>query len=182
MSLKHSILALLSSNEPKTGYQLSKEVKGSTGFFWNATHQQIYRDLASLEESKWVRHADVTQKEKPDKKVYSITKSGTKELLRWMKEPSELPPTRDTFMIKLFVGHLIEPAAILKDLAQQKQLREAQQEQYRAIEEQYFQNPSAVPVEQQYMYMTLRRGVLLGKAWLAWCEEVEDFLKRSEKK
>ncbi len=54
MSLKHSLLALL-SREAKTGYELSKDVGGSTGFFWTATHQQIYRDLAELERKGWVR-------------------------------------------------------------------------------------------------------------------------------
>ena len=98
MFIKILILALLSL-EPKTGYQLSKDVQGSTGFFWKATHQQIYRDLASLEELGWLKFPEVTQKEKPDKKIYSITKTGKKELVRWMKEPSETPVMRDPFSL-----------------------------------------------------------------------------------
>lgn len=177
MSLKHSILAILSS-EPKTGYQLSKDVEGSIRFFWQATHQQVYRDLASLEQSGFVKHKEVIQEEKPDKKVYSITKAGTKELLRWMEEPSELPATRDSFMIKLFMGHLIEPETLLKDLRHQKVIHENKQTLLRDIEMRYPRNFKSMPLEQKYMYMTLRRGILLGQAWLAWCEEVEAFLER----
>ena len=175
MSLKHSILAILSS-EPKTGYQLSKDVEGSIRFFWQATHQQVYRDLAHLEQSGFVTHTDVAQEDKPDKKVYSITKAGTKELIRWMNEPSELPATRDSFMIKLFMGHLAGADSLLKDLRNQKQIHEHRQTLFCYIEKKYSRNFESLPVEQQYMYMTLRRGIVLEKAWLAWCEEVEDFL------
>jgi len=176
MSLKHSILAVLSS-EPKTGYQLSKDVQGSTGFFWKATHQQVYKELASLEGSGFVKHLEVAQKDKPDKKVYSVTKSGIKELIRWMREPTELAAIRDAFLIKLFVGHLIEPKEILEDLERQKQVVETRQEQFQNLEKEYFQNPSSLPIEHQFNYMTLRKGIILGKAWLSWCKEVEDFLK-----
>ena len=176
MSLKHSILAILSS-EPKTGYQLSKDIEGSIRFFWQATHQQVYRDLASLEEAGFVKHKNVAQEEKPDKKVYSITKAGTKELIRWMEEPSEIPATRDAFMIKLFMGHLVGAETLLKDLLNQKQIHESRQSLFRDIEKRYPRPFAAIPADQQYMYMTLRRGILLGQAWLAWCKEVEDFLE-----
>lgn len=177
MSLKYSILAMLSI-EPKTGYQLSKDVQGSIGFFWKATHQQIYRELSALEHSGWVKYTDVTQSEKPDKKVFSITKTGLKELINWMKEPSEPPVTRDSFLIKLFVGHLIEPSSILTDLRIQKKAHEERQSHYKNAEEKYFKNVRSLSIKEQYMYLTLRRGILLGKAWLAWCREVEEVLQK----
>jgi DNA-binding PadR family transcriptional regulator len=179
MSLKHSILALLSI-EPKTGYQLSKDVQDSITFFWKATHQQIYRDLVSLEENGWVKHREVSQEDKPDKKIYSLTKAGSKELMRWMKEPSEIPATRDSFMIKLFMGHLAESTVLLEDLRIQKNIHEARQKQFQEAKEKYFQNVSNSPLEDRYQYLTLRRGILLGQAWLAWCEEVEAYLKEQK--
>jgi DNA-binding PadR family transcriptional regulator len=176
MSLKHSILALLSV-EPKTGYQISKDIQGSITFFWKATHQQIYRDLVSLEQSGWVKHREVAQQDKPDKKIYSLTKSGTKELRRWMEEPSEIPATRDGFMIKLFMGHLVDPTVLLEDLRAQKKTHEIRQKHFEEAKENFFQNVTSLPIEDQYKYLTLRRGILLGQAWLAWCEEVEAYLK-----
>ena len=44
MSLAHAILVSLVC-EPKSGYDLAKQFDGTVGFFWQATHQQIYRDL-----------------------------------------------------------------------------------------------------------------------------------------
>lgn len=176
MSLKHSILALLSP-EPKTGYQLSKEIQSSITFFWKATHQQIYRELASLEQNRLVKHREVAQSNKPDKKIYSVTKEGTKELMRWMKEPSELPAIRDSFMVKLFTGHLTHPEILLEDLRNQKQVHEKRQNQFREAQKKYFQDVSSLSFEEKFQYLTLRRGLLLGEAWLSWCKEVEDFLE-----
>lgn len=176
MSLKHSILAILSS-APKSGYQLSKDVEGSIRFFWNASHQQVYRDLAGLEKSGLVKYKEIAQEERPDKKVYTITKAGVKELLRWMQEPSELPATRDSFMIKLFMGHLVKTEYLLKDLRNQKHIYESRLNLLCDIEKKYPHDFKSIPTQQQYMYMTLRRGIILSQAWLSWCEEVENFLE-----
>ena len=166
--------------EPKTGYQLSKDVQNSISFFWKATHQQIYRDLAGLEENGWVKHREVSQEEKPDKKIYSITKAGMKELKRWMEEPSELPVNRDSFMIKLFMGHLADPSTLLEDLRAQKKIHEVRKNNFQEAKEKYFPNESSLSIEERYKYLTLRRGILLGKAWLAWSKEVEAFLEGQE--
>lgn len=176
MSLKHSILAVLSS-EPKTGYELSKDVQGSTGFFWKASHQQIYKELSGLEKIGFIKYTEVAQQDKPDKKIYSVTKSGVKELIRWMREPTELPAMRDAFLIKLFVGHLIERKELVEDLERQKRVVEERQAQFQSIEKKYFEDPSSLPIEQQFTYMTLRKGIIMGNAWLSWCREVENFLK-----
>src|SRR5580698_652678 len=101
MSLKHAILAALSS-KPQTGYELGRKVEGSFGFFWAATHQQIYRELAALEDQKLVTHKDVRQTERPDKKVYRITRGGSKELGSWIAAASEPVPVKDPLLIKLF--------------------------------------------------------------------------------
>jgi DNA-binding PadR family transcriptional regulator len=178
MSLKHSILAILSM-EPKTGYQISKDVQNSISFFWKATHQQIYRDLAGLEEKGWVKHREVSQEEKPDKKIYSLTNSGKKELLRWMKEPSEIPATRDSFMIKLFMGNLVDSLVLLEDLRDQKKIHQSRQKQFQEAKEKYFADVSSLTQDDHYKYLTLRRGILLGEAWLAWSQEVESFLDTS---
>lgn len=176
MSLKFSLLALL-SRQPKTGYDLSKEVEGSTGQFWSATHQQIYKELADLLKRGWVRQKEVSQSEKPDKKVYSTTKEGNAELKRWLKEPTEPPPSKDAFLIKLFVGDLVGADVILEDLLRNRDFRQRRLKKFREIEKTYFQKVDSLPIERQFQYMTLRRGIALENAWISWSKEVEEFLK-----
>ncbi|MFX4748000.1 hypothetical protein ABTB74_18915, partial [Acinetobacter baumannii] len=44
MSLPHVLLTSL-LERPSTGFELARRFDRSMGFFWNATHQQIYREL-----------------------------------------------------------------------------------------------------------------------------------------
>ncbi len=47
MSLPHVILTVLSTRDA-TGYDITKEFSASIGYFWKASHQQVYREL-----NKW---------------------------------------------------------------------------------------------------------------------------------
>ena len=50
MALSHAIMTAL-LEEDLTGYDLAKKFDTSLGFFWQASHQQIYQDLKKL----WLR-------------------------------------------------------------------------------------------------------------------------------
>jgi DNA-binding PadR family transcriptional regulator len=175
MSLKHSILALISRG-PKTGYELSKDFEGSTGFFWTASHQQIYKELQEIEKKGWVRFREVTQKDKPDKKIYAITSGGKSELKKWASEESPEQPSKDAFLIKLFIGDLVDPAALLSDLSKQVEVHRERFKQYKEIEAEHFQEVEKLPRRVQFQYLTLKRGLLHEKAWLEWARDVERFL------
>ncbi len=47
MSLAHVLLTSL-LEKPSTGIELARRFDRSMGFFWNATHQQIYRELNAM--------------------------------------------------------------------------------------------------------------------------------------
>ena len=64
MALEHAILVSL-SEKPSTGYDLARRFDASIGYFWTATHQQIYRVLAAMEDSGWVTSALVPQSGRP---------------------------------------------------------------------------------------------------------------------
>lgn len=48
MSLRHAILTAL-IEEPSSGLALTRRFDRSIGYFWQATHQQVYRELGKLE-------------------------------------------------------------------------------------------------------------------------------------
>jgi DNA-binding PadR family transcriptional regulator len=60
MALSHAILATLVGGA-FSGYDLRKQFEGSVGFFWQASFQQIYRELNKLEEQGWVHSQAVHQ-------------------------------------------------------------------------------------------------------------------------
>ena len=81
MALEHAILVSL-SERPASGLDLTRRFDRSIGFFWSATHQQIYRVLARMEADGWVRSTAVAQHGRPDKKVYDVAAAGRRELAR----------------------------------------------------------------------------------------------------
>ena len=105
MALSHAILASLIGGKPCSGYDLAKQFNSSLGHFWKATHQQIYRELASLEIKKLVTSQIIKQKERPDKKIYSITDAGRTYLVDWISEPSKPSPIKEDMLgEKLFIN------------------------------------------------------------------------------
>ena len=53
MALEHALLVSL-RERPGTGIELTRRFDRSIGFFWRATHQQIYRVLRRMEADGWV--------------------------------------------------------------------------------------------------------------------------------
>ena len=68
MSLRLAVLAMLDV-EPGSGYALLRRFQNSVGFFWQTTHQQLYKELHGLHAEALVDCLEVEQDGKPDKKV-----------------------------------------------------------------------------------------------------------------
>lgn len=69
MSLAHVLLTSL-IEKPSTGIELARRFDRSMGFFWNATHQQIYRELSAMQSKGWISTIEddgATSRKKPIK-------------------------------------------------------------------------------------------------------------------
>jgi DNA-binding PadR family transcriptional regulator len=170
MALSQAILAVL-ANRPCSGYDLAKQFDGSVGFFWHATHQQIYRELTKLEDSGWVELEVMRQDGKPDRKCYSINASGTTHLREWIAQPTALPPTKDELLIKLFVGHLVPPETLIQMLQQQRSRHAENLATYHTIEREGLAKCANLSMEMRCQYLTLRAGIHYETGWLAWFDE-----------
>jgi len=104
MPLAHAILASLDL-QPMSGYDLKKFFDRSVGHFWTTTQSHIYKALTSLEKEGWVEKKTIEQEDKPDRKEYSITKSGRAEVHRWLTTPLPPVPVREAWLIQLFFSH-----------------------------------------------------------------------------
>ena len=72
MSLAHVLLTSL-LEKPSTGIELARRFDRSMGFFWNATHQQIYRELKQMLEKGWISTL-ATDDSDSRKKTYQVAK------------------------------------------------------------------------------------------------------------
>lgn len=172
MSLRHAILAMLTV-EKGSGYDLVKRFNQSIRYFWASSFQQIYRELQTLEDNGSVRFNNVEQSGKPDKKVYEMNPKGVEELREWLQKPARYTTLKEPLLIKIFAGALADRHALLAEIADHEAQHRKTLEEYLDTEKRLL---DANRADYQFPYQTLKLGINLERAWLAWCEEVKQTL------
>ena len=81
MSLPHAILTAL-LEKPSSGLELTRRFDRSIGYFWSASHQQIYRELGKLERSGLIRALPSDFPTRGRRKEYEVLAAGRTELER----------------------------------------------------------------------------------------------------
>ena len=175
MALAHAILACL-VDTPLSGYDLAQQFDGSVGYFWAASHQQIYRELSKLEQQGWIAAEIVPQIGKPDKKLYHVTEIGKQQLKAWMSDPAAPSPIKDDLLVKIFAGY-VAPPAILEELKRHQKAHQEKLAAYKALEQKYFSNPRSLPETEKFKYLTLLNGISYETHWLAWIDRAMELLK-----
>jgi DNA-binding PadR family transcriptional regulator len=170
MALSHALLTALRES-PCSGYDLAKKFDGTVGFFWSASHQQIYRELTKLEEEAYISALVVQQTNRPDKKVYEVTEAGKNYLRAWIARPSTVAAIKDELLVKLFAGDLVDPSVILGELEHHRAQHQDILDTYKSIEQRFFSDDCQLDVNRRYQYLTLRQGIRLETEWLAWFAE-----------
>ncbi|WP_310489993.1 PadR family transcriptional regulator [Chamaesiphon sp. VAR_69_metabat_338] len=176
MALAHALLAAI-HDRARSGYDLAKKFDGSIGFFWNATHQQIYRELTKLEGQSQIDAQLVRQEQRPDKKIYTLTSKGEQTLRSWIETPSTVSPLKDDLLVKIFAGSIVSPETIVAELKQHRIQHLESLHTYQAIAAQVFPDRSQFTNDDLYQYITLRQGIRLETEWLAWCQEAIELLE-----
>lgn len=175
MALKYALLCSL-YEAPATGYELTQRFRERMGNVWNASHQQIYRELGKLLDSGLLEVETVPQSDRPDRKVYRINQAGEAALAEWVNTPAERPAIRDPMLLKMFAGELIDTRAFTEEIARNRLKWEHQLAEYRAIEAEYFSQPEQLSRHHRFQYLALRRGIMGVEAWLEWADEVQNLL------
>ncbi|MEO1131198.1 MAG: PadR family transcriptional regulator [Cyanobacteria bacterium J06639_1] len=170
MSLSHTILMLLAESA-HSGYDLSKEFDECVGHYWQATPQQIYRELSKLDGQGLVEAETIAQEGRPNKKLYTITAAGKLKLVEWLTEPADPMSVREDLMVKMRGSHLIAPDAMLTELQRRQAIHEEKLEVLRANERDRFANPDSLSDSEFVQYLTFRCGIRYESGWAAWCAE-----------
>ncbi|MEH2453806.1 PadR family transcriptional regulator [Nostoc sp.] len=171
MALAHAILAAL-VDASCSGYDLAKRFDGSVGFFWSASHQQIYRELSKLEDQGWISSESIVQAGRPDKKLYRVTDLGEQQLKEWIAQPCEPTAIKDNLLVKIFAGHIASNQMILAELQRHQKAHLKKLSTYKDLEQECFQNPQELLESAKFQYLTLLNGITYETHWLAWCDQV----------
>ncbi|WIM89943.1 PadR family transcriptional regulator [Candidatus Mycobacterium wuenschmannii] len=175
MALPHAILVSL-CEQSGSGYELTRRFDRSIGYFWSATHQQIYRTLRAMEGDGWVSATVVAQRGRPDKKVYTVSTAGRAELARWIAAPLTNPSTRE-LAVKLRGAAYSDRAALLEQVVAFRAERAAVLDTYRGFEKTQFPDPKALRDSALDQYLVLRGGIRTEEGTIDWLDEVASALE-----
>ena len=175
-TLGFALLGLL-ARKPRTGYELAQSLGRPIGYFWTASHSQIYPELARLEAERLVRHRVVDGPGPRDTKRYSITAEGRRELAKWTVTPAPPEPSRNELLLRVYSLWLADRDAARALIARERGQHHEALARYEQIAEEMERAGTVDPgTPRFYEYATLRRGLSFERHVIAWCDWLLDTL------
>ena len=170
MALEHAILVSL-SEKPAAGLDLARRFDRSIGFFWSATHQQIYKVLRRMEDDGWASSSTVPQQGRPDKKVYTVTGRGRQELRTWLAAPVPMEQFRSEIAVKLRGASFGDRASVLDNVRDHLANHRTRLAHYERLAADDFADPGSLEGKRLDIYLVLRGGIRLEHFWVDWLSE-----------
>lgn len=168
--LEHALLVSL-SERPASGLELARRFERSIGFFWHATHQQIYRVLGRMDAAGWVDVEEVAQTGRPDKKVYAVSPAGAQALADWLATPTPLEPLRSELAVKMRGASRGDSSAVLVVVRANLAEHRARLSHYESLADRDYPDPDSLTGQALDTYLVLRGGIRVEEFWVAWLEE-----------
>lgn len=178
MSIQHALLTSL-LEKPSTGYDLARRFDKSIGYFWHASHQQIYRELGRMAEAGWIEASDDNEAGKRRRRLYRVLEPGAEELARWVSAPETDGDPARALLVKLRAEAVIGPHGLDRELGRMMVEHRARLETYLEIEQRDFAS-AGMSTAQKLQHAVLRAGIVAEQGWLAWAEEVLPVLQGRE--
>ena len=172
MALEHALLVAL-SERPASGLELTHRFEKSLGFFWHATHQQIYRVLARMEADGWVDVEVVEQAGRPDKRVHTPSAEGRRVLAEWLASPMPMETFRSELAVKLRGASYGDRATLTANLLDARADHATRLAHYEELERAQFPDPDTLDEPGLDQWLVLRGGIRLEHFWIDW---ITDYL------
>ncbi|MBR8741415.1 PadR family transcriptional regulator [Nocardiopsis sp. MG754419] len=170
MSLPHAILTAL-LEKPSSGLELTRRFDRSIGYFWSATHQQIYRELGKLEKNAFIRALPTDSPTRGRRKEYEVLPAGRAELERWVGENEQPRALRDTLMLRLrATGVVGVDADFLAELRRHRALHGARLAEYREFQRRDTARGRGTERD-RVQALVLQGGVDMELFWVNWLDQ-----------
>ncbi len=188
---KFAILGLLSW-KPMSGYDIKKLVDSALSHFWHENYGQIYPTLELLVDEKLASKRDLPSTGKRKRFQYHIPRRGRRAFRDWLEEPIETPVVRNQLQLKFFLSCDFDSDFQAKLIGDYRAQQDAVLQEYRAseavlrkaLDEQAYpgeldellsmtaKTDASRARQCRVFYLTLRHGIRVIEARLAWCDEV----------
>ncbi len=175
MALAHAIMTALIDDD-LSGYELARDFETSMGFFWHASHQQIYQELHKLAEKSLLNKREVHQSGKPNKIVYGMTKAGRDALAEWVFGATKTQTAKDELVIKLYNLNEKNAVHLAGEIADRRQEMMRLLYVYEKIRVRHYDDPLSLPTRSKGVYLALVRGLGQGQQFMAWCDEALELI------
>lgn len=169
------VLGLLNEH-PKSGYDIKTEVEEVIGHFWKESFGQIYPVLGRLVRQGLVKKATMPTGGRR-RHVYSITAKGRTELERWLRVPPEPESVRNELLLKIFFGYELPPEILVGHVEVFRDRLTRLDRFFQQAEREIAAGDFPARARRSWN-LTLRLGILVTKARLAWAEEALETLAR----
>ncbi|WP_179254155.1 MULTISPECIES: PadR family transcriptional regulator [unclassified Burkholderia] len=174
MSLPHALLTAL-AERPGSGSELADRFDRSIGYFWQATHQQIYRELGRLEETGWIESLPA-ESGRGRKRAYRILPAGKKELRRWIAEQEDPTPLREALMVRLRAEAVLGPAGLEDEIRRRIALHQEKLDLYLQIEARDF-SEAVDSRTKRLQHLVLQAGIANERFWVEFSQHALDVLR-----
>jgi DNA-binding PadR family transcriptional regulator len=169
MSLRFAILTAL-TEKASTGIELARRFDRSIGYFWPATHQQIYRELDRLVADGMI--TEIAGAEPPSRgnpRTFAVLPEGTAELRQWARQGLPIPKRRDPLMVQIRAAAALGDVDVRPLIHEHLQQNAAQLAKYLEIEQKQF--AGELDERSQLQLLPLRAGIANARRWVEWGEK-----------
>lgn len=178
MALSHAIATALLDG-PLSGYDLARRFETSLGFFWAASHQQIYQELKKLQQAGHLEARYIEQTGRPDKVEYALTATGERALTDWALTRSKRRPAKDDLFVKLYQLSDANRGHLINEIEERLTQHRASAALYEQIRRRHYDDPQALPQRRQGVYLALSAGIRYEAMFIDWCTEALALLRNT---
>jgi DNA-binding PadR family transcriptional regulator len=178
MALEHALLVSL-RERPGTGIELTRRFDRSIGFFWRATHQQIYKVLGRMEADGWVSAGAGASRS--TERRYTVTTAGRAVLSDWVGAPTPAAALRSEVAVKMRGASYGDRGRLLDHLEELVAEHGTRLAHFEQLEREQFPDPAALAGQQLDTWLVLRGGIKQEQFWVEWLSEYVKTWRGSER-
>ena len=168
MALEHALLVSL-RERPATGIELTRRFDRSIGFFWRATHQQIYKVLRRMESDGWVTAS--AGDARSTERRYAATQAGERVLADWIGSPTPAMAMRSDLAVKLRGASYGDRATLLANLRELLGDHRTRLAHFEQLEHEQFPETDRLTGHDLDTWLVLRGGIKQEQFWIEWLTE-----------
>ncbi len=171
MALEHALLVSL-RERPGTGIELTRRFDRSIGFFWSATHQQIYKVLRRMEADGWLSSG--AGDSRSTERRYTVTAAGRAVLADWVGAPTPATAMRSEVAVKMRGASFGDREQLLARLGELLAEHHTRHAHFAHLEREQFPDPAVLTGQQLDTWLVLRGGIKQELFWIEWLTEYVD--------